>query len=49
LLVQRGSSGLAAGEIAVALDIAPGALSFHLKELSHAGLLTARHEGRFIH
>lgn len=49
LLVQQGPSGLAAGEIASKLDIAPATLSFHLKELTHAGLATSRQEGRFIY
>ena len=48
LLVQQGPSGLAAGEIAAALAISPATLSFHLKELSHAGLVMARQESRFI-
>jgi DNA-binding transcriptional ArsR family regulator len=48
LLVQQGPSGMAAGEIAATLDIAPATLSFHLKELSHAGLVGARQDGRFI-
>jgi ArsR family transcriptional regulator, arsenate/arsenite/antimonite-responsive transcriptional repressor len=48
LLVQQGPSGMAAGEIAVALEISPATLSFHLKELSHAGLVLSRQEGRFI-
>jgi len=48
LLVEQGPSGMAAGEIAEQLAIAPPTLSFHLKELTHAGLVTARHEGRFI-
>lgn len=48
LLVQQGPSGLAAGEIATALDISPATLSFHLKELSHAGLVTSEQESRFI-
>jgi predicted transcriptional regulator len=39
LLVQAGPSGLAASRIAEQLDIAPSSLSFHLKELTHAGLL----------
>lgn len=48
MLVQQGPSGLAAGEIAANLDIAPATLSFHLKELSHAGLVSTRQDGRFI-
>jgi ArsR family transcriptional regulator len=48
LLVQQGPSGMAAGEIAAALDLAPATLSFHLKELAHAGLVTARQAGRFV-
>lgn len=48
LLVQQGPSGMAAGEVAEHLAIAPATLSFHLKELSHAGLVTSRQEGRFI-
>lgn len=48
LLVQQGPSGMAAGEVASSLDISPATLSFHLKELSHAGLVTSRQEGRFI-
>jgi len=48
MLVQQGPSGLAAGEIAEKLSIAPATLSFHLKELSHAGLVTTRQDGRFI-
>lgn len=49
LLVQQGPSGLAAGEIAGRLGIAPATLSFHLKELAHAGLATARQEGRYVY
>ena len=48
LLVQCGPSGLAAGEIATQLSLAPATLSFHLKELSHAGLIRSRQDGRFI-
>jgi DNA-binding transcriptional ArsR family regulator len=48
LLVEQGPSGMAAGEIAETLRIAPAALSFHLKELAHARLVTARQDGRFI-
>jgi DNA-binding transcriptional ArsR family regulator len=48
LLVQQGPSGMAAGEIAAQLSLAPATLSFHLKELAHAGLVSARQDGRFI-
>ncbi|WP_420468182.1 ArsR/SmtB family transcription factor [Panacagrimonas sp.] len=49
LLVRRGPEGLPAGEIAAKLKIPPATLSFHLKELSHAGLLKSRQEGRYIY
>jgi DNA-binding transcriptional ArsR family regulator len=48
LLVERGPSGISVGEIGAELRIAPATLSFHLKELSHADLIGARQEGRFI-
>jgi DNA-binding transcriptional ArsR family regulator len=48
LLVQAGPPGLAASKIAEHLDIAPSSLSFHLKELSHAGLLASKQQGRFV-
>lgn len=48
LLVEQGPSGMAAGEIAETIGIAPAALSFHLKELAHARLVKARQDGRFI-
>lgn len=47
-LVQVGPQGCAASKIGEALDIAPSSLSFHMKELSHAGLVTSRQEGRFV-
>jgi DNA-binding transcriptional ArsR family regulator len=47
-LVQRGPAGLAAGELAAALAIAPPTLSFHLAHLSRAGLVRSRREGRSI-
>lgn len=43
-----GRGGLPAGEIAGRLGIAPATLSFHLKELAHAGLVARRREGRSI-
>lgn len=48
LLVEAGPQGLPAGRIGESLGIAPATLSFHLKELSHADLVDARTEGRFI-
>lgn len=49
MLVQRGPDGLAASDIADKLRVPVSTLSFHLKELSHAGLIAARQEGRFIY
>jgi len=47
LLVRHGPDGLVAGDIAAKLDLPPSNLSFHLKALSHAHLVTAGQEGRF--
>jgi ArsR family transcriptional regulator len=47
-LVQAGPEGLAAGEIARRLDLAPNALTFHLKDLTNAGLAESRQSGRFV-
>ena len=41
LLGQTGPEGMAATKIAEALAIAPSSLSFHLKELAHADMVTA--------
>lgn len=49
LLVQAGPTGMAAGEVAAELEIPAATLSFHLKELSHADLVAARQEGRYIY
>lgn len=48
LLVQCGPEGMAATRIGDQLGIAPSSLSFHLKELAHAEMVTVRHEGRFV-
>lgn len=48
LLVQAGAAGLPAGRIAEALTVPPSSLSFHLKELSYAGLIRSRQESRFV-
>lgn len=47
LLVKKGPQGMVAGEVANALDVPPSNLSFHLKVLSQAGLVTVEQEGRF--
>lgn len=47
LLVRQGPEGMVAGEIATTLDLPPTNLSFHLKTLSHAGLVTVVQEGRY--
>lgn len=47
LLVRKGTEGMVAGEIAATLDVPPTSLSFHLKALTHSGLLTVAQEGRF--
>jgi ArsR family transcriptional regulator, arsenate/arsenite/antimonite-responsive transcriptional repressor len=49
LLVQAGSAGISVGEIKEMTGIPGSSLSFHLKELTHAGLIHARQESRFIY
>lgn len=49
LLVAAGPEGVAAGQLAERLDVAPATLSFHFRTLSHAGLIEGRQEGRFIY
>lgn len=48
LLVKAGPDGMAAGEIARALDIAPNTLSAQLNLLSQAGLVRQRRDGRSL-
>ncbi|MGA7982673.1 MAG: metalloregulator ArsR/SmtB family transcription factor [Chromatiaceae bacterium] len=48
LLVQAGPTGLVAGQIAEAVGVPAATLSFHLKTLSHVGLVRGRQEGRFV-
>lgn len=48
LLVQVGPAGMAASKIAEQLGVPASSLSFHLKELSHAGLIVSRQDGRFV-
>jgi DNA-binding transcriptional ArsR family regulator len=49
LLVEAGPEGLAAGIIAERLGLPASTLSFHLKELAHAGVVQSRQAGRFIY
>src|SRR3990170_902087 len=48
LLVQAGPRGMAAGEVAAALGIAPNSLSFHFDRLRHAGLVSVARQGRSL-
>ena len=45
-LVVAGQEGLTPGILSEQLGIAPNTLSFHLKELAHAGLVTQERQGR---
>lgn len=47
-LVQAGPEGLAAGALAAAGGISSSNLSFHLKELEHAGLVRSRRVSRSV-
>ena len=49
LLVEQGPEGLPASVLAEKLDLPNATFSFHVKELSQAGLVTARQSGRFIY
>jgi DNA-binding transcriptional ArsR family regulator len=48
LLIHAGPAGMAAGKISDVTGIPPSSLSFHLKELAYAGMVTSRQEGRFV-
>lgn len=48
LLVVAGPQGLTPGHMSEVLGAAPTALSFHLKELSHAGLIACERDGRHL-
>ena len=45
LLVKQGRQGMVAGDIGTTLNVPPTNLSFHLKALTHAGLLIVEQEG----
>lgn len=47
-LVVAGADGLTPGVMAEQLGVAPSALSFHLKELTHAGMVHSEPRGRHL-
>jgi ArsR family transcriptional regulator, arsenate/arsenite/antimonite-responsive transcriptional repressor len=49
LLVEAGREGVAAGRIGETLEVPGATLSFHLKELARAGLVSSRQEKQFIY
>jgi ArsR family transcriptional regulator, arsenate/arsenite/antimonite-responsive transcriptional repressor len=49
LLVEEGPEGVSAGRIGETLKVPGATLSFHLKELAHAGLVCTRQEKQFIY
>jgi DNA-binding transcriptional ArsR family regulator len=48
MLVEAGPAGLPAGEISARLGLPAATASFHLAQLSRAGLLVSRPQGRFV-
>jgi len=47
-LVGAGPEGMTPGGLAALLDVPASTLSFHLKELMHAGLVTQQRDGRSL-
>lgn len=48
LLVRKGAAGMAAGDLSNHFGLPAATMSFHLKELSNAGLITSKRESRSI-
>ena len=48
LLVKAGPKGLAAGALSDQMGTPHNTMSFHLSHLTHAGIISARREGRFV-
>lgn len=49
LLIEAGRDGESAGRIGEALEVPGATLSFHLKELARAGLVSSRQDRQFIY
>src|SRR5215475_3228759 len=49
LLIEAGPEGVAAGRIGERLEVPGATLSFHLKELARARLISSRQERQFIY
>lgn len=47
-LVTAGAEGMASGVLAETVGVSAASVSHHLKELSHAGLVASRRDGRLI-
>ena len=47
-LVGAGPQGLTPGALSATLGVAASTLSFHLKELQHAGLVSQQRDGRHL-
>ncbi|HVL59486.1 MAG TPA: metalloregulator ArsR/SmtB family transcription factor [Burkholderiaceae bacterium] len=48
-LVGAGKTGMTPSALSAMLDIPSSTLSFHLKELVHAGLVSVERDGRKLH
>ncbi|RWF18230.1 helix-turn-helix transcriptional regulator [Mesorhizobium sp.] len=48
LLLVAGPDGIAAGALAEQVEVSPSNVSFHLKELERAGLVTQRRDARSV-
>ncbi len=48
MLIERGPNGMTAGELSQTAGVSATSASFHLKELTRAGLVQSTRDGRFI-